>query len=41
MMYEYGMLLQYFLVWESKSRTAAEEYWEDESFISAGGDEWR
>ena len=40
-MYEYGMLLRYFLVWESKSWTAAEEYWETESFISTGNDEWR
>ena len=41
MMYEYGILLRCFLVWESKSQTAAEEYWEAESFISTGDDEWR
>ena len=39
MMYEYGMLLQYFLVGKNKSRTAAEEYWEVEFFISAEDDE--
>ena len=31
MMYEYGMLLRYFLVWENKSLTAIGEYWEAES----------
>ena len=35
MMYEYGMLFWYFLVGESKSRTAVEEYWDAESFVSA------
>ena len=40
MMYEYGMLLRYFLVWESESLTDAEEYWEAESFISAGDEEY-
>ena len=40
MMYEYGMLLWRFLVWESKSQTAVEKYKEAESFISAGDDEW-
>ena len=39
-MYDYGMLLWCFLVWESKSRTAAEEYKEVESFVSAEDDEW-
>ena len=41
MMYEYGMLLRCFLVWESKSYTVAEDSWEAESFISAGDDERR
>ena len=41
MMYEYGMLLRYFLVGENKSRTAAEEYWEAEFFIPVGDGEWR
>ena len=41
MMYEYGMLSWYFLVWESKSQTAAEERWDAESFISTEDDEWR
>ena len=41
MMYEYGMLLQYFLVRENKFRTAAEEYGEPEFFTSAGDGEWR
>ena len=40
MMYENGMLLRYFLVWENKSLTVVEEYWEAESFISIGDDEW-
>ena len=41
MMYEYGMLLRCFPVWENKSQTTAGEYWEAESFISAEDDEGR
>ena len=36
MMYEYGMLLRYFLVWENKSLTAAEEHREAESQTTVG-----
>ena len=35
-----GCYLWYFLVWESKSRTVAEERWDTESFVSAEDDEW-
>ena len=41
MIYEYRVLLQHFLVGENKSLTAAGEYWEAESFVSVGDDEWR
>ena len=41
MMYEHWMMLRIFLVWENKSLTAVGEYWEAESFIFAGDDEWK